>query len=140
MRHLSNDVAVVAALAIVAPVWAQNPSGGNSMGMPGPSPGGPGLTPYSTGAPPPPAPAAEPPSQMNRMPAGGRATSDRGVGTGSVTRAHHRRHAVQTARNPSADNSANQLNQQELSTLPATNPTTMNRMPAGGRATSGTNR
>lgn len=140
MKYLLNGVAVVAALAIAAPVWAQNPSGGNSVGTPGPNPGGPGLTPYSTGAPLAPAPAATPPSQMNRMPAGGRATSDRGMGTGSRTSAHHQRHAVQTARNPSADNSADQLNQQELSTLPAANPTTMNRMPAGGRATSGTSR
>jgi hypothetical protein len=52
-KHLLNGVAVLTALALSAPVWAQpaNPSGGNSMGMPGPSPGGPGLTPYSTGAP-----------------------------------------------------------------------------------------
>ncbi len=28
-----------------------NPSGGNSMGMPGPNSGGPGLTPYTGGAP-----------------------------------------------------------------------------------------
>jgi hypothetical protein len=55
MKHLLNGVAVAAALAIAAPVWAQNPSGGNSMGMPGPNPGGGGLTPYTTGAPPPPA-------------------------------------------------------------------------------------
>lgn len=137
MKHLLNGVAVAAALVIAAPVWAQNPSGANSMGTPGTNPSGPGLTPYSAGAPSASAPAAEPPSQMNRMSAGGRATSDRGVGTGS--RAHHQRHAVQTTRNSSADNSANQLNQQELSTLPV-NPTTMNRMPAGGRATSGTNR
>jgi hypothetical protein len=60
MKHLLTGVAVVAALAFSAPVWAQpaSPSGGNSMGMPGPSPGGPGLTPYSTGAPPPPTPSA----------------------------------------------------------------------------------
>src|SRR3954449_988297 len=51
MKHLLTGAAMVAALAISAPVWAQpaNPSGGNSMGMPGPSPGGPGLTPYSSG-------------------------------------------------------------------------------------------
>ena len=30
---------------------ANSPSGGNSMGMPGPNAGGPGLTPYSGGAP-----------------------------------------------------------------------------------------
>ncbi len=48
-HHLLTGVAVVAALAFSAPVWAQtNPSGGNSMGTPGPNPGGPGLTPYST--------------------------------------------------------------------------------------------
>jgi len=57
--------------------------------------------------------------------------------TGSVTRAHHRRHAVQSARNRSAGTSADQLNQQELSTLQGGNPSQMNRMPAGGRATSG---
>ena len=52
-KHLLNGVAVVAALALSPPVWSQpaNPSGGNSVGMPGPSPGGPGLTPYSTGTP-----------------------------------------------------------------------------------------
>lgn len=58
--------------------------------------------------------------------------------TGSVTRAHHRRHAVQAARNPPGGVSADQLNQQELSTLQTSNPTQMNRMPAGGKATSGT--
>jgi hypothetical protein len=57
MKHLLNGVAVAAALVIAAPVWAQNPSGGNSMGTPGPNPGGPGLTPYTGGAPAP-APAA----------------------------------------------------------------------------------
>jgi hypothetical protein len=53
-RHLLSGVAVVAALALSAPAWAQpaNPSGGNALGVPGPNPGGPGLTPYSTGAPP----------------------------------------------------------------------------------------
>src|SRR5262245_61632219 len=81
MKHLLTSAAVVAALAISAPVWAQpaNPSGGNPMGMPGPNPVGPGLTPYSTGAPPPPAGAATAPG---RMPAGGRATSS-GSGMGN---------------------------------------------------------
>lgn len=69
MKHLLNGVAIAAALVIAAPVWAQNPSGGNAVGTPGPNPGGPGLTPYSGGAPaaPPatePAPAAMPPSAM----------------------------------------------------------------------------
>lgn len=51
MKHLLNGVAVVAALVIAGPVWAQNPSAGNPMGTAGPNPGGPGLTPYSGGAP-----------------------------------------------------------------------------------------
>jgi len=69
MKHLLSGVAILAVLAITAPVWAQSPSGGNSVGAPGPSPGGPGLTPYSGGAPsappaeaPAPAPMAMPPS------------------------------------------------------------------------------
>lgn len=57
MKQLLSGVAVVAALVIAAPVWAQNPSGGNAVGTPGPNPGGPGLTPYTGGAPAP-APAA----------------------------------------------------------------------------------
>ena len=51
-KHLLGGVAVIAALALSAPVWAQPASpGGNAMGVPGPNPGGPGLTPYSGGAP-----------------------------------------------------------------------------------------
>ena len=65
-EHLLSGVAVIAALALSAPAWAQpaNPSGGNSMGMPGPNMGGPGLTPYSGGAP----PAASPPASTSAMP------------------------------------------------------------------------
>jgi hypothetical protein len=74
MKHLLTSVAVVAALAIAAPVWAQNPSGGNGMGMPGPNPGGGGnLTPYSGGGTV--APSATAPG---RMPVGGKKTSSRG--------------------------------------------------------------
>lgn len=48
IKHLFNGVAIAAAIA--GPVWAQSPSGGNGMGMPGPNPGGGGLlTPYSGG-------------------------------------------------------------------------------------------
>jgi hypothetical protein len=138
MKHLLTGVAVVAALAIAAPVWAQNPSGGNGMGMPGPNPGGGGgLTPYSGGgAPAPtaaPAPAPAPVQSMNRMPAGGSVTSERGSGA----RAHHRRHAVQSAGKSPAGSQADQLNRQELSQLQGANPTTMNRMSVGGKATSG---
>jgi hypothetical protein len=49
----------------------------------------------------------------------------------SVVRAHHRRHAVQAARNPSAGTSADQLNKDELSHFQS-----MNQMPAGGPPTS----
>lgn len=49
MKHLLSAAAVAASLVIAAPVWAQNPSGGNAVGTPGPNPGGPGLTPYSGG-------------------------------------------------------------------------------------------
>ncbi len=122
MKHLLNGVAAAAALLVVAaPVWAQ----------PAPSAAPPSATA------PAPATTSALPKQMNRMPAGGRATSSRG--TGPVPRTHHRGHTGQAARNPSAGSAADQLNRQELSQLQGTNPTTMNRMPAGGRATSGGN-
>jgi len=117
MKHLLIGGVAVAALAIAAPVWAQ----------PAPS------------APPPvnmPAPAAAPVQSLNRMPAGGKATSERGM-TGSVERAHHRSHAARPAKNPSAGGPADQLNRQELSQVQHANPTAMNRMSVGGKATSG---
>jgi hypothetical protein len=106
MKHLLTGVAVAAALAIAVPVWAQNPA---------------------------PTPAPAPVQSMNRMPAGGGATSERGSGA----RAHHRRHPVQSASKSSAGSQADQLNRQELSQLQGANPTPMNRMSVGGRATSG---
>jgi hypothetical protein len=115
MKHLLIGGAAVAALAIAAPIWAQ----------PAPSAPPPGASAPGT--------AATSANQMNRMPAGGRATSERGSGV----RAHHRRHAVQSAGKSSAGSQADQLNRQELSQLQGTNPTTMNRMSVGGKATSG---
>src|SRR5277367_1995007 len=100
MKHLLIGGAAVAALAIAAPVWAQ----------PAPSAPPPGAS-----APGPAATSAMP-NQMNRMSAGGRATSERGSGV----RAHHRRHAVQSAGMSSAGNQADQLNRQELSQLQGT--------------------
>jgi hypothetical protein len=163
MKHLLTSVAVVAALAFSAPVWAQpaSPSGGNSMGVPGPNPGGPGLTPYSSGprttaAPPASAPApamapsAMPPSSMSdtssAMPPSHRHARHAAHGTPS----HH------PSRFPNVQgNVANQLNQAELARLqsgdfspppPPPGPgmappppgaaTAPGRMPAGGRATS----
>jgi hypothetical protein len=101
-KHLLNGVAVIAALAFSAPVWAQpaNPSGGNSMGMPGPSMGGPGLTPYSTGAPTP-------------------SASDATSATPPTHR--HARHVTHAAAHhkmaPLTGSTANQLNQEELARL-----------------------
>jgi hypothetical protein len=144
MRYVWTSVAVIAALAFAAPVWAQpaSPSGGNPMGMPGPNPGGPGLTPYTTGAPPSAAEAtsAMPPSHRH---------------------AHHARTAAHHGKAPQLTGStANQLNQEELARLQAgnfsnppvemspgapsapagpmqANPNQMNRMSTGGRPTSG---
>jgi hypothetical protein len=125
-KHLLGGVAMIAALALSAPVWAQpaNPSGGNSMGMPGPSPGGPGLTPYSTSAAPPtPAPSAN--GAHGRMPAGGKKTSTRGghiPATSATPPMHHHAHHVTHAAAhhrvaPLTGSTANQLNQQELARL-----------------------
>ena len=130
MKHLLTGVAVVAALAFSAPVWAQqvNPSGGNSMGVPGPNPGGPGLTPYSSGprttaapppsaAPPAMAPSAMPPSSMSdtssAMPPKHRAS--RHASHGKMA-GHHRGKGEQLS-----GGTANQLNQEELQRLQAGN-------------------
>ena len=139
MRYLLTGVAVVAALIVSAPSWAQpaNPSGGNPMGMPGPSTSAPAPAPTPTG----------------RMPAGGRATSERAIiptepGQSPLHRharasSHGRttRHRASSAQ--SASDATNQLNREELSRLQSGNfsnppPDTsgVNRMPAGGRATS----
>ena len=137
MKHqFLTGVAMVAALAFSAPVWAQpaNPSGGNAMGTPGPNPGGPGLTPYSTGPNPggsalsgprttpstPPAamaPSAMPPSSMSdtssAMPPRHRAS--RHASHGKMA-GHHRGRGPQLA-----GSTANQLNQEELQRLQAGN-------------------
>jgi hypothetical protein len=128
MKRLLTGVAVCAALAFSTPAWAQQFSpGGNAMGVPGPNPGGPGLTPYTTGpgqappyytppyytppyyAPPPAqmAPAAAPPASAYEPPAP------------PVSYSSQRRRGRAAA--SSADNSANQLNRQELDRLQAQN-------------------
>lgn len=71
MKHLLTAAAV--AVLVSAPVWAQSPSGGNSLGTPGPNPGGPGLTPYSDGGAPP-FPAAVPPMPAEQAPPPGTAS------------------------------------------------------------------
>ncbi len=131
MKQFVIAVTAMAAIAISTPLSAQ-------PAQPAPA------SPPPSGA----AAPAPPVQSMNRMPAGGRATSERGQ-TGSVTRAHHRRHSAHGARQQSTG-AADQLNRQELTNIqsgnpaqgaaPGGNPTTLNRMPAGGRATSGSNR
>jgi hypothetical protein len=162
MKHLLTGVAVIAALALSAPVGAQpaNPAGGNAMGMPGPNPGGPGLTPYSSGqarpvaAPPPSAPApgaAMPPPSMSDT------TSETPPKHRHARASSHGKMASHHA-GPQGNNVANELNQAELARLQSgnyapppppemspgapggsANPQ-MNRMSTGGRATSGTPR
>ena len=145
MKHLLTGVAVVAALAFAAPVWAQviNPGnanpGGNAMGMPGPNPGGPGLTPYSGGAPgpkpsgsnyiPPRPPAAMAPAAMApaaMAPATGAPMPDSTSATPPGHRhARHASHAKMTHHGGRATQltgtSANQLNQEELARLQSGN-------------------
>lgn len=104
-------VALIATLAVSAPVWAQraggNSSGGNSMGVPGPNPGGPetpgtpnaglfGHTPSS-----PPASTSVTPPMHNR--------------------AHRVTHAAAHSRKmaPPTGDTANQLNQEELARIQA---------------------
>jgi hypothetical protein len=161
MKHLLNGVAVAAALAIAAPVWAQNPSGGNSMGMPGPNTGGPGLTPYSGGAPAAPAPmpppsAGAPPAANSAMPPAHHAVRH--------ARAMHSFHKGMSHKAALTGDTTAQLNREELARIQSGNlsnpaappgpgagagpgpapgsdmssPTTTNRMSTGGRPTSGT--
>jgi hypothetical protein len=137
-KHLLTGVAVIAALALSAPAWAQpvNPSGGNAMGLPGPNPGGPGLTPYSGGAPP---PMAAPPTSAT-PPMHPHAHAHHVASTHQMLHAHGPKSGTDTTA---------QLNQAELARLQAGAPPVppgpemappasggMNRMPAGGRATS----
>lgn len=156
MKHLLTGVAVIAALAFSAPVWAQqaNPSGGNALGLPGPNPGGPGLTPYSSGqarpaaAPPPSAaapamaPSASAPPAMSdtssAMPPKHRHA--RAASHGKMA-GHHRGKGPQLT-----GSTANQLNHEELARIQAGNfsnpsapppPGTMPPPPPSGPRTSG---
>jgi hypothetical protein len=140
MKHqLLTGVAVAAALAFSAPVWAQtSPSGGNSMGTPGPNPGGPGLTPYSSGPNPggsalsgprtaPPAamaPSASPPPSMSD-------TSSATPPSHRHTRAyyhhkkmatyHHEMAGYHRGKAYATGGTADQLNQEELARLQSGN-------------------
>jgi hypothetical protein len=119
-KHLLSGVAVIAALALSAPAWAQpaSPSGGNAVGLPGPNPGGPGLTPYSGGAPRPmaaPLTSAPPPSMSET-------TSATPPVQHRHARAHHvvSTHQMLHAHGPkSGTDTTAQLNQAELARLQA---------------------
>ena len=120
MKRLLTGVALCAALAFSTPAWAQPFSpGGNAMGVPGPNPGGPGLTPYTTGpgqAPPYYAPYAPSPAQM--APAAAPPASTYASAPPASYSSQRRRGRAAAS---SADNSANQLNRQELDRLQAQN-------------------
>ena len=122
MRDILTVVAVsAAAIALSAPGWAQGISpGGNA---------GPGLTPYTTGPAQPPRPyTAPPPGTVVPPPPSPSATNQRpsaapqSYPTERQARAYRGRAGSRPSRGYStADNSANQLNQEELSKLQATN-------------------
>ena len=141
-KHLLGGVAVIAALALSAPAWAQpaNPSGGNAVGLPGRNPGGPGLTPYSGGAP---RPMAPPPTSAT-PPMHHHAHAHHVASTHQMLHAHGPKSGTDTTA---------QLNQAELARLqagdfsnppaepsnplpPSPAPTSGGRMSTGGRATS----
>ena len=153
MKYLLGGVAIVAALAFVAPVWAQRT--GPGVGAPGPNqpvPGGPGPSSPSSNLPPTygtqyPAtdlpPRAPPPATMapgsSEYPPGG---------TTSANPPSHRRYRVSThhygmrAHHPSqmSGGNANQLNQEELARLQAGNYSNPPAPPApGGYEPSGAN-
>jgi hypothetical protein len=108
-NHLLYGVAVIAALAVAAPVWAQraggNSYGGNSMGIPGPNPGGP-----------------EAPGTINGG-LFGHTPSPPPASTSAMAQRHHHAYYVThaAAHNrkmaPLAESTANQLNQDELAGL-----------------------
>lgn len=134
MKYLLSGVAVIAALAFSMPVWSQpvNPSGGNSMGTPGPNPGGPGLTPYSGGAPaprpaPPPstaAPYSAPPQSSTYDNTSATPPSYPGHRHARHYHAKGHYHAGTYHRGKGyalSGSTANQLNQEELARLQAGN-------------------
>src|SRR5262245_26812453 len=126
MKHLLSGVAIVAALAFAAPVWAQRT--GPGVGAPGPNqplPGGPGPSSPMSNLPPSPSrdlpypgsppPAAMPPGSM-------------GATTSAMPPEHRRarastHHAGMRAHPSSAmaGTTANQLNQEELARLQSGN-------------------
>jgi hypothetical protein len=140
MNRLLSGVAIAAALMIAAPVWAQNnPSGGNSLGVPGPNPGGPGLTPYSGGGAPASPPPAEPPPGAEAAPPPTSATPGphhrhRELAAYHHAKAmHHFHHEMARKAGLTGDTTA-QLNRQELARIQTGN---TSNLPAPGPAMPG---
>jgi len=150
-HHFLTGVAVVAALAFSAPAWAQSPTGGNSMGTPGPNPGGPGLTPYSTpgGAGPNPggsalsgprlAPRTVPPAAMapSAMPPSSMSDTSSAMPPKHHRASRHASHGKMAGHDRGrgeqlSSSSANQLNQEELQRLQAGNFSNPSAPPAPG--------
>ena len=105
MRYLLSG-AVIAAAIIAAPAWAQNPSGGNGMGVPGPNPGGGGgLTPYSGGG-------------YNPAASAAAVSPHHAVRHAKAMHAHHMHMAAKAAL---AGDTTAQLNRQELARIQAGN-------------------
>jgi hypothetical protein len=143
MKYLLSGVAVAAALMVALPIWAQNPSGGNSVGLPGPNPGGPGLTPYNGGPPPSQTqqqfnPATGQPGLGAPMPPPAPAANSATPPTHHAVRharamyAHHKRMAAKAAL--TGDTTA-QLNREELARIQSgnlSNPPAPSGPPPGG--------
>ena len=122
MKQLVGGVAIVAALAMTAPVYAQNnPSGGNPVGTLGPNPGGPGLTPYTGGGPgqPPSAPAAgAPPAAASEPNSATPPSHHHAVRHARAMHAHHKYMAQKAAL---TGNTTAQLNREELARIQSGN-------------------
>ena len=127
MKHLLNGVAIVAVLAIAAPVWAQRT--GPGVGAPGPNqpvPGGPGPSSPLSNLPPSPSRDAPYPGLP---PAAATAPGSMGATSSAMPPAHRpgRRasthHVGKAAHPPSAmsGTTAAQLNQEELARLQSGN-------------------
>jgi hypothetical protein len=126
MKHLLNGVAIVAALAIAAPVWAQRT--GPGVGAPGPNqpvPGGPGPSSPLSNLPPSPSrdlPYPAPPP--GAMPPGSMGSTSSAMPPAHRAARHVSAHHVGMAKHPPSamtGTSANQLNQEELARLQSGN-------------------
>jgi hypothetical protein len=129
MKHLLSGVAIVAALAFAAPVWAQRT--GPGVGAPGPNqpvPGGPGPSSPSSNLPPR-VGTQFPATDLPPTPPPPGATAPGAMGATSAAPPMHRHarasthHAGMSAHHPSAmtGSTANQLNQEELARVQAGN-------------------